>query len=163
MTCRPEKQLDSIRAYSKNDDGALSVCQFNRRAYTWPWECRPVVMNPQDTIEHTHLRDPEKRVRRYVEEEIASDGKWRKKQLTAKEKNIRCQLECQAIRVARAGRGRPGYTKALGKCRRRKKEIGPKTVKLCRCGQMLHVQTNGASADKWQDGKNVACADKCCR
>ena len=52
----------------------------------------PAVMSPQDTIEHTHLRDPEKRVRRYVEEEIASDGKWRKKQLTAKEKNMRCQL-----------------------------------------------------------------------
>ena len=50
------------------------------------------MMNPQDTIEHTHLRDPEKRVRIYVEEEIASDGKWRKKQLTAKEKNMRCQL-----------------------------------------------------------------------
>ena len=50
------------------------------------------VMSPQDTIEHTHLRDPEKRVRRYVDEEIASDGKWRKKQLTAKEKNMRCQL-----------------------------------------------------------------------
>ena len=28
---------------------------------------------------------------------------------------------------------------------------------------MLHVQTNGASADKGQDGKDVACADKCCR
>ena len=41
VTCRPEKQLDSIRAYSNNDDGALSGCQFNRRAYTWPWECRP--------------------------------------------------------------------------------------------------------------------------
>ena len=33
---------------------------------------------------------------------------------------------------------------------------------------MLHVQTNGASADKWQDGKmllvrtNVADADDCC-
>ena len=92
VTCRPEKQSDSIRAYSNNDDGALSGCQFNRRAYTWPWECRPVVMNPQDTIEHTHLRDPEKRVRIYVDEEIASDGKWRKKQLTAKEKNMRCQL-----------------------------------------------------------------------
>ena len=59
MTCRPEKQSDSIRAYSNNDDGALSGCQFNRRAYTWPWECRPVVMSPQDTIEHTHLRDQE--------------------------------------------------------------------------------------------------------
>ena len=46
----------------------------------------PAVMSPQDTTEHTHLRGPEKRVRRYVEEEIASDGKWRKKQLTAKEK-----------------------------------------------------------------------------
>ena len=63
VTCRLEKQSDSIRAYSNNDDGALSGCQFNRRAYTWPWECRPVVMNPQDTIEHTHLRGPEKRVR----------------------------------------------------------------------------------------------------
>ena len=46
----------------------------------------PAAKDPQDTIEHTHLRDPEKRVRRYVEEEIASDGKWRKKQRTAKEK-----------------------------------------------------------------------------
>ena len=128
-------------------------------------------MSPQDTIEHTHLRDPEKRVRRYVDEEIASDGKWRKKQLTAKEKNMRCQLYCQAIGVPRAGRGRPGYTKALEECLRRKKEIGPKTVKLCRCGQMLHVQTNGASADKWQNKcgqmlhrlTNVACSEKCCR
>ena len=38
------------------------------------------------------------------------------------------------------------------------------------CGQMLHVQTDGACADKWQAicgqkmemRKNVACADKCC-
>ena len=52
----------------------------------------PAVMSPQDTIEHTHLRDPEKRVRRYVEEEIASDGKWRKKKLSAKIKKMRCQL-----------------------------------------------------------------------
>ena len=52
----------------------------------------PAAMSPQDTIEHTHLRDPEKRVRRYVEEEIASDGKWRKKKLTAKIKKMRCQL-----------------------------------------------------------------------
>ena len=50
------------------------------------------MMSPQDTIEHTHLRGPEKRVRIKVDEEIASDGKWRKKQLTAKEKNKRCQL-----------------------------------------------------------------------
>ena len=68
----------------------------------------------------------------------------------------------------RAGRGRPGYTKALGKCLRRKKEIGPKTVKLCRGGQMLHVQTNGAV--RANDGKGnmlrvrtrVAYADECC-
>ena len=52
----------------------------------------PAAKDPQDTIEHTHLRDPEKRVRRYLEKEIASDGKWSKKQPTAKEKNMRCQL-----------------------------------------------------------------------
>ena len=52
----------------------------------------PAVMNPKDTIEHTHLRAPEKLVRTWIYEEIASDGKWRKKQLTAKEKNMRCQL-----------------------------------------------------------------------
>ena len=92
MTCRPEKQSDSIRAYSNNDDGALSGCQFNRRAYTWPWECRPVVMSPQNTIEHTHLRGPEKLVRTWMYEEIASDGKWRKKKLSAKIKKMRCQL-----------------------------------------------------------------------
>ena len=68
----------------------------------------------------------------------------------------------------RAGRGRPGYTKALGKCRRRKKEIGPKAVKLCRCGQMLHVQTNGAVRAKDGNGNmllvrtRVAYADECC-
>ena len=52
----------------------------------------------------------------------------------------------------------------MGKCLRRKKEIGPKTVKLCRCGQMLHVQTNGAV--RANDGKGnmlrvrtrIACA-----
>ena len=52
----------------------------------------PAVMSPQDTIEHTHLRGPEKLVRTCIYEEIASDGKWRKKQLTAKEKNMRGQL-----------------------------------------------------------------------
>ena len=52
----------------------------------------PAAKDPQDTIEHTHLRDPEKRVRILVDEEIASDEKWKKKQRTAKEKNIRCQL-----------------------------------------------------------------------
>ena len=90
VTCRPEKQ-------------SLDPCVFQQR-------CRsvirlsiqpprvhlavgvPAAKDPQDTIEHTHLRDPEKRVRRYEDEEIASDGKWRKKQLTAKEKNMRCQL-----------------------------------------------------------------------
>ena len=52
----------------------------------------PAAKDPQDTIEHTHLRDPEKRVRRYVDEERASDGKWRKKELRAKSKKMRCQL-----------------------------------------------------------------------
>ena len=52
----------------------------------------PAVMSPQDTIEQTHLRDPEKRVRTCIYEEIASDGKWRKKKLTAKIKKMRCQL-----------------------------------------------------------------------
>ena len=56
----------------------------------------------------------------------------------------------------------------MGKCLRRKREIGPKTVKLCRCGQMLHVQTNGAV--RANDGKGnmlrvrtrIAYADECC-
>ena len=46
-------------------------------------------------------------------EEIASDGKLRKKGLRAKIKKMRCQLYCQAIGIPRAGRGRPRYTKAL--------------------------------------------------
>ena len=50
------------------------------------------VMSPQDTIEHTHLRGPEKRMRTWMYEEIASDGKWRKKELRTKIKNMRCQL-----------------------------------------------------------------------
>ena len=41
-------------------------------------------MSPQDTIEHTHLRGPEKRMRTWMYEEIASDGKWRKEKLRAK-------------------------------------------------------------------------------
>ena len=49
-------------------------------------------MSPQDTIEHTHLRGPEKLVRTWIYEEIASDGKWRKKELRAKIKKMRCQL-----------------------------------------------------------------------
>ena len=47
-------------------------------------------------------------------------------------------------------------------------EIGPKLVKLCRGGQMLQVQTNGAV--RANDGKGsmlrvrtrVAYADECC-
>ena len=52
----------------------------------------PAVMNPQDTVEHTHLRAPEKLVRTWIYEEIPSDGKWRKKELRAKVKKMRCQL-----------------------------------------------------------------------
>ena len=52
----------------------------------------PAVVSPQDTIEHTHLRGPEKLVRTWIYEEIASDGKWRKKKLSAKSKKMRCQL-----------------------------------------------------------------------
>ena len=52
----------------------------------------PAVMSPQDTIEHTHLRGPEKRMRTWMYEEIASDGKWRKEKLRAKIKMMRCQL-----------------------------------------------------------------------
>ena len=52
----------------------------------------PAVVSPQDTIEHTHLRGPEKLVRTRIYEEIASDGKWRKKKLSAKIKKMRCQL-----------------------------------------------------------------------
>ena len=52
----------------------------------------PAVMNPQDTIENTHLRGPEKLVRTWIYEEIASDGKWRKKKLRAKMKKMRCKL-----------------------------------------------------------------------
>ena len=52
----------------------------------------PAVMSPQDTIEHTHLRGPEKLVRTLMYEEIASDGKWRKEKLRAKSKKMRCQL-----------------------------------------------------------------------
>ena len=161
MTCRPEKQSIDPCVFQQRCRSVIRLSIQPPRVHLAVGV--PAAKDPQDTIEHAHLRDPEKRVRIWVDEEIASDGNWRKKQLTAKEKNMRCQLQCQAIGVPRAGRGRPGYTKALGKCRRRKKEIGPKTVKLCRCGQMLHVQTNGASAAKWQDGKDVACADKCCR
>ena len=47
-------------------------------------------MSPQDTIEHPHLRAPEKLVRAWIDEKIASDGKWRKKKLTAKIKKMRC-------------------------------------------------------------------------
>ena len=49
-------------------------------------------MNPQVTIEHTHQRGAEKLVRTWIYEEIASDGKWRKKKLRAKIKKMRCQL-----------------------------------------------------------------------
>ena len=49
-------------------------------------------MNPQDTVEHTHLRGREKLVRTWMYEEIPSDGKWRKKELRAKIKKMRCQL-----------------------------------------------------------------------
>ena len=52
----------------------------------------PAVMSPQDTIEQTHLRDPEKRVRTCIYEEIAADGKWRKEKLRAKIKMMRGQL-----------------------------------------------------------------------
>ena len=69
----------------------------------------PAVVSPQDTIEHTHLRGPEKLVRTwiydffifflfflfsffYIYEEIASDGKLRKKKLIAKIKKMRWQL-----------------------------------------------------------------------
>ena len=52
----------------------------------------PAVMSPQDTIEHTHLRGPEKRMRTWMYEEIASDGKWRKEKLRAKIKMMGCQL-----------------------------------------------------------------------
>ena len=34
VTCLPEKQSDSIRAYYNTNAGALSSCQFDRRAYT---------------------------------------------------------------------------------------------------------------------------------
>ena len=50
------------------------------------------MMNPQGTIEHTHLRGPEKLVRTCIYEEIASDGKWRKEKVRAKIKKMRCQL-----------------------------------------------------------------------
>ena len=48
--------------------------------------------SPSDTIKHTHLRAPEKLIRTWKYEEIASDGKWRKKELRTKIKNMRCQL-----------------------------------------------------------------------
>ena len=52
----------------------------------------PAVVSPQDTIEHTHLRGPEKRMRTWMYEEIAADGKWRKEKLRAKIKMMRGQL-----------------------------------------------------------------------
>ena len=49
----------------------------------------------------------------------------------------------------------------MERCLRRKKEIGPKAVKLSMCSQMLQVQTSGASADKWQLKANVDKGRKC--
>ena len=86
VTCRPEKQSFDPCVFQQRCRSVIRLSIQPPRVHLAVGV--PAAKDPQDTVEHTHLRDPEKRVRRYVDEEIASDGKWRKKQLTAKEKKI---------------------------------------------------------------------------
>ena len=72
LTCLPEKQSDEIYAFS-NTNVVIKLSIRPPREHLAVGV--PADMLPQDTIEHTHLRGPEKLVRTWVYEEIASDGK----------------------------------------------------------------------------------------
>ena len=90
VTCRPEKQSFDPCVFQQRCRSVIRLSIQPPRVHLAVGV--PAAKDPQDTIEHTHLRGPEKLVRTWIYEEIASDGKWRKKKLSTKIKKMRCQL-----------------------------------------------------------------------